>query len=705
MRSKPMATQHPQIGDYVQDGARIALWAFLCLSTTVFVVYIALSVAFPYPLDYGEGPLLDQAIRLARLRNIYRRDLSAPPYTVSNYPPLYVLALTPWVWIFGPVFTPGRLLSSACGIAGALLLGVLVDTHTEQRNTAWLAGLLFLAFPYVVQWTPLLRVDMLALALSLGALVALSRWRQHPKGWLAAALLLVAAVYTRQSYGLAAPLAAFVWLWVKDGWRPALRLAVTVGGLGLALLALLTAVTGGGFVFNVITANVNTFEMDTLLDWASRLLSTAPILVLMGGVLLLFGFRRAPMAPLVLPYLVGATVSGATIGKVGSNVNYLLELSAALCLTAASLVSWIRSSGTPKDGADPRASLWQPWIAAVVQVALAIQVGLLVHETLTDPVNGLKWRLKPRQEIDRLALAVEMAEGPVLADEFMGLLALQNRQLYLQPFELTQLARAGLWDPSPLVEEITDQTFPLIMVHHFPDWPVYKTRWTPEMLEAIKWAYVAVDFAADTVVFQPKPEAEVTPTADTVCPGAVWALPTSAEFGMWWFTKELWFLGEGYDGEVAVRAVADGALLRRETWEDALAIRHQDPLDPERQIWTFYADMMNIPEEWAPGSSGVQVDRGSTLGYQSRRSASGPVWPHVRFAILPALEDGGFPAALVGYADETDAPLPVAIAEIGALNPSPYLGTVRSQVMGTLVWLPSRCEPKGTVAPTASTEP
>jgi hypothetical protein len=42
---------------------------------------------FGYTLDYGEGPLLDQAVRLSNGEGIYPPDISTPPYTIANYPP------------------------------------------------------------------------------------------------------------------------------------------------------------------------------------------------------------------------------------------------------------------------------------------------------------------------------------------------------------------------------------------------------------------------------------------------------------------------------------------------------------------------------------------------------------------------------------------------------------------------------------------
>jgi hypothetical protein len=87
-------------------------------------------------------------------------------------------------------------------------------------------GLTFLAVPFVVHWSSLDRVDMLGLALSWGGLYALVR-RPDRRGVILAALLLVAAVYTRQTYALAAPLAARArGSWpaangdTRSGWQP-----------------------------------------------------------------------------------------------------------------------------------------------------------------------------------------------------------------------------------------------------------------------------------------------------------------------------------------------------------------------------------------------------------------------------------------------------------------------------------------------------
>ena len=685
------------IEPFLEDGAKIMLLMFLSLAMLLFLIHTALALSHRYPLDYGEAPLVDQAMRLAAGQSIYRPDLSSPPYTISNYPPLYPLSMTPFVRLFGPNFWAGRAISLLCTLASGAFLALIVYTYSQDRTAAVITGMLFLAIPYVVGWSPLARVDMLALALSTAGLYVLARWPTIRRGLIASALLLIAAIYTRQSYALAAPLAAFIWLWTHDR-RQALGLAGLVSGISLALFFALNALTQGGFFYNIVTANVNQFDVERVQRTWRNLWEAAPVLLVLGGVFLLLAPRRVKTWSLIIPYLVGACLSAATIGKIGSNVNYLLELSAALTLAAGTLVAWSRE---------------HRWLRVLLLILLALQVGQLMKTTLEGPVEHMKWRLHPAKELKDLEWIVQTADGPVLADEFMGMLTLHNRSLYIQPFEVTQLANAGLWDQTDLLTSIRNQEFPLILIHHFMGWPVYKERWTSEMLSAIIENYASTDFLAQTIVFRPRDVVESGPPGLEACPGAPWRLPTRGDLGMWWITYQLGIMGEGYENTVPVYAVADGLLLRRSNWNSAVAIQHDDPVRPGEKVWSFYGDMADgedgesfIVPDFPPGSERVPVKAGQLLGYQGTWSGSPgrPIWTHLHFAVVPALEDGSFPNEIVGLVPEDEfspedvrlvpeeEPSPKEAELEFALDPSPYLGTIRSQVMGVPTWLPLRCQ-------------
>jgi len=94
------------------------------------------------------------------------------------------------------------------------------------------------------------------------------------------ALMLTAAVYTRQSYALAAPPAAFFWLIGNRRWKRAFQLVGVVAGVGLGLFLLLTLFTRGGFYFNIVTANVNPFHWDTVRNYKNGIWDNMRYLVI-----------------------------------------------------------------------------------------------------------------------------------------------------------------------------------------------------------------------------------------------------------------------------------------------------------------------------------------------------------------------------------------------------------------------------------------
>lgn len=302
------------------------------------------------------------------------------------------------------------------------------------------------------------------------------------------ALLLVAAVYTRQSYGLAAPLAAFVWLWSNGRRQQALILAGLVAGLGLSLFVLLNRVTGGGFYFNIVTANINEVKVALLKQYLGELLTfmLVPVLITALFVLLVGIAKGRPRAwRLLLPYIVGAALTGLTISKVGSNINYLLEFCAAMSFAVGAMLAWQRHV---------------PFMRRLLMLGLALQLLLLLPGMSYQLFS--QFRLDSRADMARIAERIRSTDGPVLADEDLGQMVLAGKPLLFQPFELTQLARAGKWDQTPLLAAIERQEYPLILIFKFPGLPLDLDRWTDEMRAAIDRHYKAVEEIGYTVVYR-----------------------------------------------------------------------------------------------------------------------------------------------------------------------------------------------------------
>lgn len=221
---------------------RTALLLCLVLNLALFSWVAITNVRFLYGINYGEASLIDLVERIIAPPGSVqdKADLSNPPYVITNYPPIYPF-----------------LIAGVGSITGLSFLQV-------GRTISLLAAILFLGHPFVMRWAALARLDMVALSLSLFALWFVYRyWHSWP--WLIAALIcLVAAIYTKQTFVLAVPMAAVVWLLYTDR-RRGLAFITILALTCLTLFGLLNLITQGGFYLNTVVANVKSYKVAQLL--------------------------------------------------------------------------------------------------------------------------------------------------------------------------------------------------------------------------------------------------------------------------------------------------------------------------------------------------------------------------------------------------------------------------------------------------------
>lgn len=119
--------------------------------------------------------------------------------------------------------------------------------------------------------------------------------------------------------------------------------------------------------------------------------------------------------------------------------------------------------------------------------------------------------------------------------------------------------------------------------------------------------------------------------------------------------------------QIPVYAAYDGWLTRLADWKATVIIRHDDPLQSGRSIWTYYTHMASrggntsfVAEDYPPDTHEIPVEQGALLGYQGEFSGNAnPVGLHVHFSIVHSEPDGTFK-------NEAQA--------ANTLDPSPYLG-------------------------------
>ena len=529
------------------------LWAFLGHAWSV--------VRFPFQIDYGEMPELNRAWLIAQGRPIYV-DWSHPPYQMANYTPLYSTAAAGGVLLLGVQFFTGRLLSLASTLLAGACVAAIARALGAAPRDALLGGLLYFAGHPVWNWGALQRVDSLAVGLELlgiavfswgwvraqdegrrtndesgglrrGFVLRPSSFVVRPPGALwavwATVPIFLAAVYTRQTV-VAGALACYGYLLFC---RPRLAGAVIAGYVlaGAALFVALQALTGGYFWRHVIDGNLNRWSWATVeLYWRPfwRLLHwTLPFAAVAA---LAAAARRQAQVPLL--YLLASAATALTIGKIGSNVNYLLQPWAALALMVALAAAQVHQLAT----AFAATVAARPWLGSLAGAVPAVWLLVGLQQAFHVPYERdgadvrpkspaavfarLQWTRWPLWRLDPWGVPpgelatffprayredpsagdleaarrahdyVAATPGEVLGEE-MSFTVTTGRRIYLQPFEFTQLAEQGAWDQRPLLQDIAQQRFAVVVLRfrldEDPTWRVQRVN--QSMIAALASAY------------------------------------------------------------------------------------------------------------------------------------------------------------------------------------------------------------------------
>jgi hypothetical protein len=464
---------------------------YVCLILVLFLWNSVFTIRFPFGADYGEAPLMDQVRRIENRETLYKSNINEPPFVVSNYPPLfpYWVAATNSILKI-PLFQAGRITSLLFSLVSGYIIGLFTYRLTENKWFGVFSATLFWGQPYVMIWSSLARVDLMALAFSLLGLWILYRYRESGLGLVLACFCLLASAFTRQTYILSGPLAGFVWLWHYNRKRALIFLS-SFGGFGLLLFGTINAITHGGFYMNIVVANINTYVLTQALSMGRQIFVIWPIVFISSAIIIILTIYKRFQTPKdnqgqdlrndflfygLVFYSLGALTTAVTIGKVGSNVNYFLELIAVCAIWSGLLLKLIIGQ--------------QNKVKVIFLGLLFVQsVWVLGYSYLLSQltIGDLRGKLSSDETLYK-NIQVAVQKGTVLSDDFMDMVVLSGQPIYYQPFEYGELYYAGLWDPSRLVDQINDREFPLIIIGGNT---LHKNCcWAPPMITALEMNYL-----------------------------------------------------------------------------------------------------------------------------------------------------------------------------------------------------------------------
>ncbi len=429
---------------------------------------------FPYPLDDGEGFCLNQAVRLASGEALYP-PISTPPWVVTNYPPVYPTILSWLIDPARPTMFGGRLISIISTVMIAIAASGCVRSCINRDNLTpwigWITIFLVVCSPVLYFWAALLRVDILATALGMIALwIAVAS--RGPMIFLSLPFLL-AAMFTRQS-SVEAFIAIAVWMLFgragkqgekKSGLKEsALFILAWIAGV-VVILLLLNSWSDGEFWRHTVTYTRTRFFPERIWSNLQWILPAHAILFIVLIPTLVLALRD-PKRRIIGIFCIASIGTALLSGKVGSDLNYFLNLVISMACLAALLaydgIRELKRSGRPRN---------ELILALLLIPAILIQTGLLegnrsqsYNPERSDYMNG--------------SMVVEIlsgVNGPILSED-EGFCLLAGHEVLFNPFIMSEMAREGIWNQAPLVQAIENREFDIIMLRFYVNDPNHDDR-------------------------------------------------------------------------------------------------------------------------------------------------------------------------------------------------------------------------------------
>ncbi len=498
------------------DAKRTQLWMAAVLSFALlaavfplgrFLVDGAAAVRFPWELDYGEGIVWEQMRLMVAGRGYGAID--ELPAIVFHYPPVFHMITAVISGATGlDQLAVGRSVSIGStlfmALFAALIAAKTVRADDPLRISAvcgLIAGLSCFCILPIANWAPLMRVDMLSIALSFAGLLVAMAALTRPALIVASALLFVTAVFTKQT-SIVAPAAVFLtFLLLRP--RLAWHLAASCVVIGLFVLGALVLATDGGFVRHIILFNANRFDAARLpfillviithclfvtavvIGVVTRLHARLPLYRGAGSVAVLR--QRLIDAPgdafflLILVYALLSFLTTFGIAKSGSHVNYFIEWMAVLAILLGIVTREAVSAAFGGVQAPSKRLFSNP-------IFLPLLIGLQAVDS-GPPTDYTKQRSATRvAELETLRAMVRSAPRPVISDD-MVLLVRAGVPVQWEPAIFAELASMGTWDEAPFVERVKAGHFAFFVTVGVRGEELFDSRYNPAVADAMYAAY------------------------------------------------------------------------------------------------------------------------------------------------------------------------------------------------------------------------
>jgi len=424
---------------------------------------MARRVGYPYDLEWMEGGMLCHALRLVQGEPIYAEPSAR--FVSFAYTPLYPAVLSLLAPLFGLGYAPARAVSIVAAAAALVFLYSFVRRAGGSRGVALgAAALPAAAFGPTGAWYDLARIDSLFLGL-LAAAVWVGWWARRTRGGpVAAAFLMTAAFFAKQT---ALPFAVALGVaLLATSRRAAAAYALTLAVFGGGLLTWLGLASDGWFW-------VYAFGLHRHHPFATVDAAVAPLrlfLLVAPAAFVLVGALARTRTPVVL-YGTGLAAAGVLASSLGAGTEWsyhnALIPGVYFLAIAAGLAAAELEAGAPVFAALSLAAA----VAAAPGGLVWLAARVLPPEPRAAVVLPLGYDLRPylpapsdRARGDALVARLAAAPGDVFVPDHGFYAFLAGKTTRLHAMNVADLVGAGRKVPADLVQEIREHRFSLVVV-------------------------------------------------------------------------------------------------------------------------------------------------------------------------------------------------------------------------------------------------
>ncbi|MCK9554634.1 hypothetical protein M0R36_02290 [bacterium] len=453
-----------------------------------FLSYSIDSVFYPTEIDPGEGITLNEAYMIKGNMPIYK-DIDSYPYIQVCYPPLYLWFLS----IIMPentltYYAIGRVMALISSIGVALLIYLILKHYTKSYLISIVGIGIYVSSLLIIQWSSLARIDFPGIfMMMLGLFMYIKNLENKNTIARFYVIPLICGILIKHTL-IAVPLSIIsASILSKDEEN----IRTVLFGFIITAITFLTInfFTDNGFFNHIFIFSSSFWDINLILRkfFIINILMALPFITIWFADKSRFYKKYSLLTFLVIFSLIETFA----MAREGCNTNFRLEFSIAMTIIISILLFEFLNA--------------RHLFGAVMLYILILLSWFFPNG---EPRKLAEWKNYHalQKRVDNINRIIKKSEGPVLTHYACWAL-FNDKDFLFDSFGMSSMSWAKLWDEKPVIDDIKNSKFSLIILQKSVDTPQYEPgyrTWTGQILRTIRDSYKLYKEDIGTYIYIPK---------------------------------------------------------------------------------------------------------------------------------------------------------------------------------------------------------